>query len=158
MSEREIVSYSYSSSFLPRLLATGIIPFLYLSCLNLLIYTKMRQNSLSSVRSRFSCSLFLSFILFYFTPVTSLILIFHRSKHTKKAGNLAAILIVIGWHSSRRSSNRKQTFLTTSVAVLVFLISNIPRLVLNLTEFVIHNDSGAGEQTFLFGENVNIFL
>ena len=36
----------------PRLLCTGVIPFIYLAYVNLLIYTKMRQNSLSSVRSR----------------------------------------------------------------------------------------------------------
>ena len=36
-----------------RLLCTGVIPFIYLAYVNLLIYTKMRQNSLSSVRSRF---------------------------------------------------------------------------------------------------------
>ena len=35
-----------------RLLCTGVIPFLYLSVLNLLIYWRVRQNSLSSVRSR----------------------------------------------------------------------------------------------------------
>ena len=45
----------YSSSFLIiRLLCTGVIPFTYLAYVNLLIYTKMRQNSLSSVRSRSS--------------------------------------------------------------------------------------------------------
>ena len=53
-----------------RLLCTGIIPFSYLSYMNLLIYTRMRQNNQSSVRS--------------------------RSNSAKKAGNLAAILIVIG--------------------------------------------------------------
>ena len=53
-----------------RLLTTGVIPFSYLSYMNLLIYTRMRQNNLSTVRS--------------------------RSNSTKKAGNLAAILIVIG--------------------------------------------------------------
>ena len=41
----------------PRLLCTGVIPFIYLAYANLLIYTKMRQNSLSSVRSRFDCNI-----------------------------------------------------------------------------------------------------
>ena len=53
-----------------RLLTTGVIPFVYLSYMNLLIYTRMRQNNQSTVRS--------------------------RSNSAKKAGNLAAILIVIG--------------------------------------------------------------
>ena len=53
-----------------RLLCTGIIPFSYLSYMNLRIYTRMRQTSLSTVRS--------------------------RSSSTKKASNLAAVLIVIG--------------------------------------------------------------
>merc|ERR1719234_1014897 len=75
-----------------RLLCTGAIPFLYLFYINLRIYSRMRQNSQSSVRNRPSSA--------------------------KKAGNLATILILI---------------------VLVFLISNTPRLVLNLTEVIIYN-------------------
>ena len=53
-----------------RLLCTGIIPFSYLSYMNMRIYNRMRQTSLSTVRS--------------------------RSSTTKKASNLAAVLIVIG--------------------------------------------------------------
>ena len=62
--------YMYYYIHWTRLLCTGIIPFSYLSYMNLLIYTRMRQNTQSTVRS--------------------------RSNSTKKAGNLAAILIVIG--------------------------------------------------------------
>jgi len=91
--------YMYYYIHWTRLLCTGVIPFLYLSILNLLIYSRVRQNALSSVRS--------------------------RSTTTRKAGNLATILIVI---------------------VLVFLVSNIPRLVLNLTELLIHTTaSGRSE-------------
>ena len=53
-----------------RLLCTGIIPFAFLSCLNIRIWRRMRQNSSSAVRS--------------------------KSATSKRAGNLAAILIVIG--------------------------------------------------------------
>ena len=62
--------YMYYYIHWTRLLCTGLIPFSYLSYMNMLIYTRMRQNNLSTVRS--------------------------RSNSTKKAGNLAAILIVIG--------------------------------------------------------------
>ena len=62
--------YMYYYIHWTRLLCTGIIPFSYLSYMNILIYTRMRQNNQSTVRS--------------------------RSNSTKKAGNLAAILIVIG--------------------------------------------------------------
>ena len=62
--------YMYYYIHWTRLLCTGVIPFSYLSYMNMLIYTRMRQNNLSSVRS--------------------------RSNSTKKQGNLAAILIVIG--------------------------------------------------------------
>ena len=47
-----------------------------------------------------------------------------RSRSTRKAGNLATVLIVI---------------------VLVFLVSNTPRLILNLTELLIASSAaGAG--------------
>ena len=62
--------YMYYYIHWTRLLCTGVIPFSYLSYMNMMIYTRMRKNNLSSVRS--------------------------RSTSTKKAGNLAAILIVIG--------------------------------------------------------------
>ena len=62
--------YMYYYIHWTRLLCTGVIPFSYLSYMNMLIYTRMRQTNLSSVRS--------------------------RSNSTKKQGNLAAILIVIG--------------------------------------------------------------
>ena len=62
--------YMYYYIHWTRLLCTGVIPFSYLSYINMLIYTRMRQTNLSSVRS--------------------------RSKSTKKQSNLAAILIVIG--------------------------------------------------------------
>ena len=61
--------YMYYYIHWTRLLCTGVIPFSYLSYMNMLIYTRMRQNNLSSVRS--------------------------RSNSTKKQGNLAAIIIVI---------------------------------------------------------------
>ena len=49
----DLLLISHFSSYLKfRLLCTGVIPFTYLAYVNLLIYTKMRQNSLSSVRSR----------------------------------------------------------------------------------------------------------
>ena len=60
--------YNLISHF--RLLFTGIIPFVFLSTLNVLIYNRMQANSLSSVRS--------------------------KSSATKKAGSLAAVLIAIG--------------------------------------------------------------
>merc|ERR1719297_322571 len=60
--------------------------------MNMRIYCRVRKNSQSTVRS--------------------------RSTSTKRAGNLAAILIVI---------------------VLMFLVSNTPRLVLNLTEYSVHS-------------------
>ena len=63
-------AYMYYYIHWTRLLCTGIIPFSYLSYINLRIYTRMRQTSLSTVRS--------------------------RSSTTKKASNLAAVLIVIG--------------------------------------------------------------
>ena len=63
-------AYMYYYIHWTRLLCTGIIPFSYLSYMNLRIYTRMRQTSLSTVRS--------------------------RSSSTKKASNLAAVLIVIG--------------------------------------------------------------
>ena len=62
--------YMYYYIHWTRLLCTGVIPFSYLSYMNMLIYTRMRQTNLSSVRS--------------------------RSNSTKKQSNLAAILIVIG--------------------------------------------------------------
>ena len=62
--------YMYYYIHWTRLLCTGVIPFSYLSYMNMLIYNRMRQTNLSSVRS--------------------------RSKSTKKQSNLAAILIVIG--------------------------------------------------------------
>merc|ERR1719336_2742033 len=65
--------------------------------MNMRIYNRMRQTSLSTVRS--------------------------RSSSTKKASNLAAVLIVI---------------------VAVFLISNTPRLILNLTEYSVHSIPAAG--------------
>ena len=63
-------AYMYYYIHWTSLLCTGIIPFSYLSYINLRIYTRMRQTSLSTVRS--------------------------RSSTTKKASNLAAVLIVIG--------------------------------------------------------------
>ena len=62
--------YMYYYIHWTRLLCTGIIPFSYLSYMNMRIYNRMRQTSLSTVRS--------------------------RSSTTKKASNLAAVLIVIG--------------------------------------------------------------
>ena len=56
--------------FLFRLIFTGLVPFLYLSLMNLLIYRKIKMNDKSSVRS--------------------------RSAVTKSAGNMATILIVVG--------------------------------------------------------------
>lgn len=53
-----------------RLIVTGLIPFCYLAIMNLLIFSKIRQNNQVPVRS--------------------------RSKPSKKARNLATILIVIG--------------------------------------------------------------
>ena len=53
-----------------RFIFTGLVPFLYLSLMNLRIYRKLRMNDKSSVRS--------------------------RSAVTKSAGNLATILIVVG--------------------------------------------------------------
>ena len=61
--------YMYYYIHWTRLLCTGLIPFIYLSYMNMLIYTRMRKNNLSMVRSRLSS--------------------------TMKATNLAAILIVI---------------------------------------------------------------
>ena len=49
-------------------LTTGVVPFLYLSCMNILIFTRIRQNN----KNR------------------------NKSKSTKKAENLATILIFIG--------------------------------------------------------------
>merc|ERR1719336_2122283 len=66
--------------------------------MNMRIYNRMRQTSLSTVRS--------------------------RSSTTKKASNLAAVLIVI---------------------VFVFLISNTPRLILNLTEYSVHTKTAGGD-------------
>ena len=63
-------AYMYYYIHWTRLLCTGIIPFSYLSYMNLRIYTRIRQTSLSTVRS--------------------------RSSSSKKASNLAAVLIVIG--------------------------------------------------------------
>ena len=63
-------NYMYYYIHWTRLLTTGIIPFTYLVIINMKIYCRMRQNNLSTVRS--------------------------RSLSMKKAGNLAAILIVIG--------------------------------------------------------------
>jgi len=85
--------YMYYYIHWTRLLITGVIPFIFLSLMNILIYNRMQQNSLSSVRS--------------------------KSSSTKKAGSLAAVLIVI---------------------VLVFLVSNTPRLILNLFEFGVHGN------------------
>ena len=53
-----------------RLICTGLLPFTFLATMNALIYSKIRQNSISMVRS--------------------------RAQDTKKAGNLATVLIVIG--------------------------------------------------------------
>jgi type VI protein secretion system component VasK len=53
-----------------RLIFTGLLPFLYLSLMNLLIYRKLKMNKLSNARS--------------------------RSVATNSAGNLAAILLVVG--------------------------------------------------------------
>ena len=73
--------YMYYYIHWTRLLCTGLIPFSYLSSMNMLIYNRMSQNNLSTVRS--------------------------RSNSTKKAGNLAAILIVIGENTS--TGNKKET-------------------------------------------------
>ena len=53
-----------------RFLTTGVVPFLYLSCMNILIFTRIRQNN----KTR------------------------NNSKSTKRADNLATILIFIGFH------------------------------------------------------------
>jgi len=90
--------YMYYYIHWTRLLFTGIIPFIFLSLMNILIYNRMQQNNLSSVRS--------------------------KSATTKKAGSLAAVLIVI---------------------VLVFLVSNTPRLILNLFEFGVHGKSSEND-------------
>ena len=89
---------------------TGLVPFLYLSLMNLLIYKKLKMNKLSNVRS--------------------------RSVATKSAGNLAAILIVVGKSKSVRKLGH------INHLVLVFLITNIPRLVLNLAELTAQNLEG----------------
>ena len=78
-----------------RLLTTGVIPFSYLSYMNLLIYTRMRQNNQSTVRS--------------------------RSNSTKKAGNLAAILIVIGGISIDLSEPN-HNIISTSIATKLELV------------------------------------
>ena len=64
---RSLFLASYS-----RLIFTGLIPFSYLSVMNLVIYTKLRMNQKSMV----------------------------RSKSTKSAGNLATILVLIGRENS----------------------------------------------------------
>ena len=53
-----------------RLLSTGVIPFLFLSSMNLMIYLKIRQTNNSSIRN--------------------------RSNSIKKTNNLAFVLIIIG--------------------------------------------------------------
>ena len=95
----------------------------------------MRKNSLSTVRS--------------------------RSSSTKKAGNLAAILIVIGKDKDRDKFLLKFILLSASQSmlkdeksknefpllcpVMMFLVSNTPRLILNLTEYSVHSrEQGEG--------------
>ena len=78
-------------NFSLRLLCTGAIPFLFLSYINLRIYSRIRQNSQSSVR-------FTSFsiLMIIFVSILTLISKRNRSISAKKAGNLATILILIG--------------------------------------------------------------
>ena len=78
-------------NFSLRLLCTGAIPFLFLSYINLKIYSRIRQNSQSSVR-------FTSFsiLMIIFVSILTLISKRNRSISAKKAGNLATILILIG--------------------------------------------------------------
>ena len=95
----------------------------------------MRKNSLSTVRS--------------------------RSSSTKKAGNLAAILIVIGKDKDKfctqiypleclsinailKDEKSKNEF-PLLCPVMMFLVSNTPRLILNLTEYSVHSrEQGEG--------------
>ena len=62
---RSLFPASYS-----RFIFTGLIPFSYLSVMNLIIFKKLRMNQKSRVRS--------------------------KSTLTKSAGNLATILVLIG--------------------------------------------------------------
>ena len=52
-----------------------------------------------------------------------------KSSATQSAGNLAHILIVVG-----RNNLALEVIVTFVVLVLVFLVSNVPRLLLNLAE------------------------
>ena len=52
-----------------------------------------------------------------------------KSSATQSAGNLAHILIVVG-----RNTLALEVIITFVVLVLVFLVSNVPRLLLNLAE------------------------
>ena len=86
---------------------TGLIPFSYLSVMNLMIYKKLRMNKMSKVR--------------------------RNSTVIKSAGNLAAVQVIVG--KGLFKINVIQHF----HLVLVFLISNTPRLVLNLSELNTQN-------------------
>ena len=109
----KVLPFFISNIFQSRFIFTGLVPFLYLSLMNLLIYRKLRMNEKSSVRSR--------------SPVT------------KSAGNLATILIIVG-----RNIYYRVCILYSYLPslVLVFLITNIPRLVLNLAELATMNSQG----------------
>ena len=86
----QVEYFETNPGFSLRLLCTGAIPFLFLSYINLRIYSRIRQNSQSSVR-------FTSFlILIIFVSILTLISKRNRSISAKKAGNLATILILIG--------------------------------------------------------------
>ena len=87
----QVEYFETNPGFSLRLLCTGAIPFLFLSYINLRIYSRIRQNSQSSVR-------FTSFsiLMIIFVPILTVISKRNRSISAKKAGNLATILILIG--------------------------------------------------------------
>ena len=93
-------AYMYYYIHWTRLLCTGIIPFSYLSYMNLRIYTRIRQTSLSTVRS--------------------------RSSSSKKASNLAAVLIVIG--ESCSSHKVGGTFYLIRYKKSIFLMAKIRKI------------------------------
>ena len=95
-----------------RLLCTGIIPFSYLSYMNLRIYTRIRQTSLSTVRS--------------------------RSSSSKKASNLAAVLIVIG--ESCSSHKVGGTFYLIRYKKSIFSMAKIRKIVRKKVQILLRNN------------------